>query len=176
MKLEAAFKRRCEAISIDQRYDLNKQPFDPLPAEELLAKLKGEARSPDQMPNMSQESIARLLNNHDWSAGIIRLCPLLIIYHPAHSLTRRQSNLMHEMAHILLKHPMVGFDSETGLPKRDTRFETEATYLGGCLQLPRLGLQWAAQQSYTVTQVATHFGASPDMVHFRSNMTRIKFP
>jgi Zn-dependent peptidase ImmA (M78 family) len=83
---------------------------------------------------------------------------------------------MHELAHVLLNHPMVDFDSETGLPLRDVRCEAEASYLGGCLQIPRLGLQWAAHQGYTMAQVAAHFGVSESMVNFRSNMTGIKFP
>jgi hypothetical protein len=50
----------------------------------------------------------------------------------------------------------------------------EAAYLGGCLQLPRLGLKWAVQHSYTCQQVAQHFGTSQKMVSFRSNMTGIQ--
>lgn len=38
-KLEAAFKRRCEAIAVDWRYRFQIHPFDPLPAERLLAAL-----------------------------------------------------------------------------------------------------------------------------------------
>lgn len=176
MKLEAEFKRRCEAIAVNQRYELNKRAFDPLPADALLKKLGGEARLPDQMPNIRPEVVIHLHNSHDWSAGIVRLHPLLIVYHPAHSPARHQSDLMHELAHVLLNHPMVGFDSETGLPLRDPRHEAEAGYLGGCLQIPRLGLQWAAQQGYTMAQVAAYFGASESMVNFRSNMTGIKLP
>jgi len=175
MKLEAVFKRRCEAIAVNQRYELNKHPFDPLPAEELLKKQNGEVRTPDQMPHMLPETIKRLLDSQDWSAGIIRLHPLLIIYHPAHSPARHESDLMHELAHVILNHPMVGFDPVTGLPLRNSRHEAEATYLGGCLQIPRLGLQWASQRNYSGQQVAAHFGASEEMVNFRGNMTGIKF-
>ncbi|MDX1993584.1 MAG: ImmA/IrrE family metallo-endopeptidase [bacterium] len=174
MKLEAAFRRRCEAIAVEQRYELKKQPFDPLPAEELLIKMKGEARPPNQFATMPPEHVAHLLQANDWSAGIVWLQPLLIVYHPAHSSARHQSNLMHELAHVLLKHPMVGFDPKTGLPLRNPRCEAEAVYLGGCLQIPRLGLQWAAGRGYSATQVAAHFGASEAMVAFRSNMTGVK--
>jgi hypothetical protein len=83
---------------------------------------------------------------------------------------------MHEFSHVLLKHPMAGFSPTTGLPLRDQRHEDDATYLGGCLQIPRLGLKWAVQRGYTCTQIAQHFGASEAMVRFRSNVTEIQVP
>lgn len=81
---------------------------------------------------------------------------------------------MHELAHVLLEHPMVGFSPETGLPLRNQQHEDEATYLGGCLQIPRLGLKWAVAHGYASKQIAEHFGASESMVRFRSNVTRIQ--
>lgn len=68
---------------------------------------------------------------------------------------------------------MIGFDPKTGLPQRRDIDEDEATYLGGCLQIPRRGLLWAVQQKMVLPRIATHFGASEEMVCFRSNMTGI---
>jgi hypothetical protein len=174
MKLETAFKQRCEAIAVDWRHHFHLRPYDPLPAERLLKTLGGEALSPDQLPNVSLEGVRRLLAADDWSAGIVRRNPLLIVYHPAHSPARHQSNLMHELSHVLLNHPMVGFSPETGLPLRNARQEAEATYLGGCLQIPRLGLQWAVKRGFTCLQIAEHFGASESMVRFRSNISGVQ--
>jgi len=176
MNLEPTFKRRCEAIAVDWRHHFHIRPFDLLLAEQLLQALKGEVVTPDQVRNLSLETINHLNAYDDWSAGVIRRDPLLIMVHPAHSPARRQSDLMHELSHILLKHLMIGFSRETGLPLRDARFEDEATYLGGCLQIPRLGLQWATQRGFTSVQIAAHFGASEAMVHFRCNMTGIPLP
>ncbi len=81
---------------------------------------------------------------------------------------------MHELAHVLLKHAMVHFDPETGLPKRRQSDEDEATYLGGCFQIPRRGLLWAVQRKMILPQIAAHFGASEEMVKFRSNVTGVK--
>ncbi len=175
MKLEAWFKSRCESIAVEQRRQLGLRAYDPLPAEHLITKLEGQALPPDKVPNMPSASVDVLLENKDWSAGIIRRNPLLIVYHPDHFhvSARHQSNLMHELAHVLLNHPMIGFDPVTGLPLRDSHYEEEATYLGGCLQIPRLGLQWASQRGYTWKQIALYFGASEGMVRFRCNMTGI---
>lgn len=174
MKLEPAFKRRCEAIAVDWRYYFQLQPFDPLPAERLLEALNGEVVIPDQIQHISPDTRNYLNTNADWSAGVIRSNPLLIMVHPTHSSTRRQSDLMHEFAHMLLKHPLIGFSPETGLPLRDARREDEATYLGSCLQIPRLGLRWAIQRGFTITEIASYFGASESMVGFRCNMIGIR--
>ncbi len=173
MKLEEGFRRSCEAIAVDWRYMFGFRAYDPLPAERLLDALDGEALPPDQLPNLSPEVVEYLLIADDWSAGVVRLKPLRIVYHPTHSAARHQSDLMHELAHVLLKHPMIGFSPSTGLPLRESRHEAEATYLGGCLQIPRLGLVWAIQQGLTRADIAEHFGASQDMVRFRSNMTGV---
>ena len=80
---------------------------------------------------------------------------------------------MHEIVHLLLNHQSVGFDSVTGLPKRKQNNEDEATYLGGCLQIPKRGLLWATQRNMLLSQIAAHFGASEAMVKFRSNVTEV---
>ncbi|MBC6432384.1 ImmA/IrrE family metallo-endopeptidase [Nostoc sp. HG1] len=105
--------------------------------------------------------------------SIIHHNPLWIVYNPCHAPARYQSNLMHEIADILLDHKPVGFDSVTGLPKRKQNNEDEATYLGGCLQIPKRGLLWATQRKMLLPQIAAHFGASEAMVKFRSNVTDV---
>ncbi len=80
---------------------------------------------------------------------------------------------MHEFAHILLKHRFNTVDPETMLPQRNQNDEDEATYLGGCLQIPRRGLLWAAQRKMPLQAIALHFGASEEMVRFRSNVTSV---
>jgi hypothetical protein len=173
MKLAVAFKRRCEAIAVDWRYRLGLKAFDPLPAERLLQAIGGTAITPEQLTGLSSEMIHHLVESDDWSAGVIRRHPLLILYHPKHSPARQQSNIMHEIAHILLDHPFIHFDPQTKTAKRDARCEDEAVYLGGCLQIPKLALQWVRQQDFDRGEIASYFGASQQMVIFRANMSGI---
>jgi hypothetical protein len=176
MKLEANFTRRCEAIAVDWRYRLRLAAHDPLPANRLLHELGGEAITPEKLTNSSPDSVKRLIESKEWSAGIVRLSSLLIVYHPLHSPARYQSNMMHEIAHVLLKHPMVSFDPATGLPIRDARCEEEATYLGGCLQVPRIGLRRLIGQGFDKVGIALHFGASEQMITYRMNVTGVQIP
>ncbi|MBD6617899.1 ImmA/IrrE family metallo-endopeptidase [Komarekiella sp. 'clone 1'] len=171
--LPPEFRQRCEAIATEQRSLLRVRAFEALSADTLAAKLGATLFTPDQVPNLEPEQLAVLLASDGWSGAIISDRPLWIVYNPRHAPTRRESNLMHEIAHVLLDHKPVGFDPVTGLPKRKQNNEDEATYLGGCLQIPKRGLLWATQRKILLPQIAVHFGASEAMVQFRSNVTDV---
>ncbi|MEH2096051.1 ImmA/IrrE family metallo-endopeptidase [Nostoc sp.] len=166
-------RQRCEAIATEKRSLLRVRSFEPLSADTLAAKLGATLFTPDRVPNLEPEQVAVLLASDGWSAGIIRYNPLWIVYNPRHAPARYESNLMHEIAHVLLDHKPVGFDSVSGLPKRKQNNEDEATYLGGCLQIPKRGLLWATQRKMLLSQITAHFGASEAMVKFRSNVTDV---
>ena len=164
-------RQRLEAIATKQRNILDFKAFEPLPPEVLIKHFQATLFTAEAVPNAKLEAIKLLNNNDDWSAGIISLDPLWIVYNLRHTTARQQSDLMHEFAHIILKHEMVKYDSQTGLPQRLQKYEDEAVYLGGCLQIPRRGLLWSIQKKMTTSQVALHFNASEEMVKFRSNVS-----
>ncbi|MBD2215292.1 ImmA/IrrE family metallo-endopeptidase [Nostoc linckia FACHB-104] len=166
-------RQRCEAIATEQRSLVGVRAFEALPAETLATKLGATLLTPDQVPRAEAQQITLLLASDEWSAAIISYSPLCIVCNPRHATTRRESNLMHEIAHLLLKHQPVGFDTVTGQPKRQQNNEDEATFLGGCLQIPKRGLLWATQRKMLLPQIAAHFGASEAMVQFRSNVTGV---
>jgi hypothetical protein len=167
-------KRWCEAIATEQRSLLDLRAFDCLPAYELATHLNATILTPEQLFTLEQQHLEVLLTSDGWSAAVICQYPLQIVHNPRHAIARRESNLMHEFGHLLLKHQMIGFDPKTGLPLRCLQDEKEATYLGGCLQIPHRGLLWAVQREMTLPQIAEHFGASEEMVLFRSNAAGIR--
>jgi hypothetical protein len=158
-------------IATEQRSALELRAFDRLPALRLAAHLGAQVSTPDELPELEPDHLSLLLASREWSAAIIRTHPLWIVYHPRHAARRREADIMHELSHVLLAHRMIGFDPETGFPLRRQADEDEATYLGGCLQIPRRGLLWALQMGMTRRQIAAHFGASEAMVDFRSSVT-----
>lgn len=172
--LSPAFRRQCEAVSTEQRLLLGLRAFDPLPADALAASLNALVLTPDQLPSLSPDQKAHLGRDDQWSAAVLSRHPLWIVFNPRHAPARREADLMHELSHVLLDHVMAGFDMQTGLPQREQAQEDEATFLGGCLQIPARGLLWAAQRGWTTARIATHFGASEAMVSFRRNMTGVK--
>ena len=80
---------------------------------------------------------------------------------------------MHELAHVILKHPFSTLSSCGGQYIRSytARIEKEAAYLGGCLQIPKRALLWAKQRDMDNEAIAEHFGASLEMVRWRCNAT-----
>ncbi|BAT56542.1 unknown protein [Nostoc sp. NIES-3756] len=172
-KLSTEFRQKCEGIATEQRSLLKLRAFDPLLADMLAAQMNAKIVTPEQISSLDPCVVTVLLNSNQWSAGIIHQNPLWIINNPRHTPVRRESNLMHEFGHLLLRHNIVRFDPNTGLPQRRQSDEDEATYLGGCLQIPRRGLLWAVQRQMTLKEIALHFHASEEMVQFRSNVTGV---
>lgn len=171
--LSAENRQRLEAIATKQRNVLNFKAFDSFSAKVLIEHFQARIFTAETVPHAEPEQIKVLCNSDNWSAGIIKIKPLWIVHNFRHTSARRQSNLMHEFAHVILKHKMVGYDPKTGLPQRRQQDENEAVYLGGCLQIPRRGLLWAKQNQMNSSQVALHFNASGEMVKFRCNINGI---
>lgn len=170
MKLESAFRARCERIAVDLRYEAGRRPTEPLPAQVILDRLEIGVITPDQIPRITSEQADLLNNADDWFGALLPFQPPQILVHPHQSPARLQSTLMHEIAHVILEHPFIGFNNR-GLPSRDVCCEMEATHLGGCMQLPRLAVRWVVDRGMTVEQTAVHFGASVEMVRYRANIT-----
>lgn len=167
-ELTAKFKRKCESISTEKRHQLGLQSFDALPADCLAAQLETSIVSIDSFDQLGTESRNILATKEDWSAAVICCDPIQIVHNPNHTGARRESDLMHELAHIILRHPMSKFDARKH-PSRRKQYENEAVYLGSCLQVPCRGLLWATQCKMTLTQIANHFNASEEMILFRGN-------
>jgi hypothetical protein len=166
-------RQRLEAIATKQRSILGFKAYESLPATALANHFQATIFTPETIPNVEPKQVKILSNSDGWSAAIIRKKPLWIVHNSSHTLARQQSNLMHEFAHVILKHKMVGYDPKTGLPQRRQQDEDEAVYLGGCLQIPRRGLLWTVQKKMTLSQIALYFNASKEMVRFRSNVNGI---
>ncbi len=165
--LSFEFRRRCEAIAINERHRFGLQSFDPLPASILADYYKATLLTPVQLPN-AQLSLAQWLESQStWFAVIIYQQPLTILYNPNCSEARHQSNIMHEFGHVLLKHPMNELNIETGTISKNATHEREAAYLGACLQLPRRALEWAVQRGMGKEDVCRHYTASEQMVQYR---------
>ena len=171
MALTLQFKHSCEALSIAWRQKIgNKHAFDPLPAAELLTALEVLTVTPDHFQQVPEVQRGHLNTVQDWSAMIVALDPITVLYNPTQSPARYESTMMHECAHILLEHPMVQYK----LWGQNSRYEDEAVYCGGCLQIPRRGLQWAVQKHMSAEEIGRHFGSSVAMVNYRANMTGMR--
>jgi Zn-dependent peptidase ImmA (M78 family) len=101
----------------------------------------------------------------------------IIIHNNHHSLARQQSNIMHELAHIICEHEIpediAKLSLRFGLHYYNKKQEEEAACLGRTLQITREGLLWALRQNFSKQEIATYYNASLEMVTFRINATGV---
>lgn len=179
--MRRGFKMWAENQAKEQRLKLGLKEDAPLPARRLAARLEIPIFSPQQIPDMSAEHLDCLLRQDPWSWSAVTVPvganAFIIIHNTAHAETRQESNLMHEMAHLLCKHTPVRFNHIPGLPflirEYDPQQEEEAAWLGGCLQLPRPALLWAIKRRMAMDEIVRYFTASSDLIQYRRGKTGV---
>jgi Zn-dependent peptidase ImmA (M78 family) len=99
----------------------------------------------------------------------------VIVFNPLRSPARTQSDIAHEVSHLLLDHDLDEVRMVAGVPFRTCRpdQEEEATNLGGTLLLPRPLLLRAARQGLGVDEIAEQYGVTLEMARFRFNKTGV---
>ncbi len=180
--LKRGFKAKAEKLATEYREQMNIHACAPLCAFELAKHLKIETIKATEFLT-TKEDIDRLSGaigeSCEWSA-LTMVCASgnkIIIYNPFNSEGRQQSDVMHELAHIICEHKHKERDKNGAIPfglrDYDHLQEEEAKHLGSILQLSSPCLLWAAKRKMTVLQISDYFNASTEMVKFRLNTTGI---
>jgi IrrE N-terminal-like domain len=174
------FKSWCERAALEKRSALGLRPLDRLDPYDLAKHLGVIIRRPDEIPGVSPECLKRLLREDPdgWSAVTIRHGSVtLIIMNTAHSAARQASDLMHELAHMLLGHNPsrvdVTEDMQLLLRTHDRTQEDEANWFAGCLLLPRPVLMSVQRRRQPSNEAAREYGVSVDMVTYRLQVTGV---
>ncbi len=174
------FKTWAENQAIEQRCNLGLAADAPLPATQLASYLGITIIGPEQIPGISPGHLECLLqrDRFSWSAITVNVNKYtFIIHNTGHTETRQESNLMHEMAHIICKHASARLIRIGELPfllrEYDPGQEEEASWLGACLQLPRPALWWAVKHRMTQVEMMQYFHASDDLIRFRRQVTGV---
>jgi hypothetical protein len=113
-----------------------------------------------------------------WSAMTLRVDgAFAIVINPGHAVTRQRSDLMHELAHIELRHSPARVEvSASGLlllSDYSDEQEQEADWLGAALLLPREGLVRLRSAQKSTTEIATYYGVSEALCEWRLRMTGV---
>lgn len=180
--LKRGFKAEAERISNNFRAELGLDTHAPLCAFVLAGHLKIEVISP-KILGLDDKGLDVLMGNtlksSGWSALTMKNTgnKKLIIHNTRASAARQQSDIMHELAHIICKHEIIVPDGHI-LPDYmryyDKSQEAEAEYLGSCLQLSRECLVWALTTgNMGKGEITSNYRASKQMVNFRINTTGI---
>ena len=173
--MKRGFKTQAEQQARDYRQALAIRDSQPLPAKSLAEHLGIHVMTPDEIPGLDPLHSGWLSNRDSkWSAGAVVIPEqdrVFIVHNSTHSRSRQESDIMHEIAHIICEHPTANSGINGSLRSYDEEQEEEARYMGGCLQITRAGLLWALRRRMTKEQIAKHFLASVDLVRYRQNVT-----
>lgn len=175
--MRRGFKALAERNSAAARRALGLTPTAPLDAWQYAQHLKVLVADFESL-SLTPECVQQLIHvdSASWSAMTLFDRGIhLIVVNPAHAPTRRQSDLMHELAHIELGHTPARVDvSGTGLlllsDYADDQ-EQEADWHAGALLIPRDGILQLLGQSATVTTIARYYGVSESLCEWRIRMT-----
>lgn len=174
-------KSRCERLAIEHRRTLNLAPHDPLPAKALAESLRIRVYDPTTLTGISAESLRALRNDQgSWSAATVRMGDhAAIVVNPDHSPARQSSDLMHELAHLILGHQPSQFQVSREGPALLTEYEKqqedEADWLAGCLLLPRPALVRIRSRGMDEATVSELFGCSIRMLRYRVSVTGVDY-
>src|SRR5262245_20013337 len=141
---KADAERRAEKI----RNEMGKRPADPVDAIEVARHVGAEVRCADELTSIEKLEILEDLQPGSFSACTFTVGDRhVIVYSPLASPGRSQSDVAHEVSHIILGHEMKTFQTIEGLTffTCDGDEEQEANWLAGCLLLPRRLLLIAAR-------------------------------
>lgn len=181
--LPRGFKSKAEKIALEYRGRLNLLPHEPLCGFELAKHLNIAVHTPPSFfgDNTDIEALVGIPGkNSGWSALTMKTASssTIIIHNHLHASYRQQSDIMHELAHIICKHEQVSTIDGVNLPalmrSYNKQQEEEADCLGSTLQITRDGLVWAFRNKMSIEQMTEYFNASPAMVNKRINFTGIK--
>ena len=174
------FKTWAEEIALRVRHKLKLPPTAPLDPLSLAELLSVVVAGPDDLQDFPDDCKRRLVNDHseNWSAiTVVNGKHHLIVINTSHAPTRRNSDLAHELAHLILGHePSMMFaspGSSIALRTHNKEQEDEAHWLAGCLLLPRDALLSIRRRRMTDDEACGEYGVSSAMLRFRLNASGV---
>lgn len=174
------FKTWAEQSSSRVRQKLKLAAFAPLDPMDLAEMLGVFIVQLHELADLAPDVQQRLLNDHEenWSAITVGDGNShLIVVNSSHSKSRMNSNIAHEMAHIILGHdPSMMFISTTtdvALRTYNEDQEEEANWLSGALLLPREALLAIRRRGLSDEAACQEYGVSAPMLRFRFNVTGV---
>ena len=178
--LERGFKTWAERTASVVRRELGLSPTQALDPQRLAEYLGIRVVSPFDLPGLEADVLDQLLDQDPggWSAATLQLGEkATVIYNPKKSKGRQASDLIHELAHVMLGHEpaTVVFSEDGQMATRtfDQKQEDEANWLGWTLLLPREALMAARRVRMAKAQIAETYGVSERLVGYRLQMTGV---
>ncbi len=177
MALRRGFKAEAERLAKDIWGAMRLTPNDSMDAVNLAEHLGCTVRPADEL--VDREKLEKLyrIQNDAFFACTFKLPRdrYAIVFSPLMSKARRNSDVAHEVAHIVLGHRLSRLErlGDVAFLTGDLQQEEEAAWLSGCLLLPRFALVHDLGKRRKPGAIASNRMLSREMVDYRVRVTGV---
>jgi hypothetical protein len=175
--LPRGFKADAERRAVTLRAEMGLKPTDAMPPQALAEHLDvGFVFADTLVPRAALETLDRL------QPGCFSACTLpgpnsrpVVVVNPLNTAGRQQSDAMHELSHLLLRHETRQLERIGDLVffTCDPDQEEQANHLGATLLLPRPLLVAAHARGLSISGIAEAYGVSDQLAGWRLNSTGV---
>lgn len=176
MTLRRGFKAHAEREAARVRKDLGLAAHDRLDPRDLARQMRISIVDAADLVKLEELEELERLQAFAFSAATFEIDDRkIIVVSPLRDVGRQNSDIAHELAHVMLKHDLSEIRELDGMPFRTCKpdEEEEATAFGGTLLLPRPLLLSAARRKATIEQIAGQYDVTIEMARFRYNTTGV---
>ena len=175
--MRRGFKAEAERLAARTLAQFGAQPDRPVDVRALATHLRVAVLSAADVINIADLNELEALQPGAFSAATFHLPGerVVAVYNPLNEQGRTNSDIAHELAHILLNHDVREVQQLAGHTffTCDPEQEEEANWLAGCLLLPRPLLLREAYAGASVDSLAARYNVSPTMARFRLNASGV---
>ena len=175
--MRRGFKAEADRLAERTRTQMGLRPHDQTDIRQLAKHLNVEVIPADRLVDRARLEELERTQPGAFSAATFHLPDgrTVAVCNPCSDPGRTNSDIGHEIAHILLDHDVreiqqiAGHTFITCNPEQ----EEEATWLAGCLLLPRSLLLREAYNGTSAEDIADKYEVSPHMARFRLNTSGV---
>lgn len=177
MALRRGFKAEAERLAKEIWGGMGLEPGDSLDALSLAKHVGCDVRSAAQLVDITKLEELRRIQDDAFFACTFKLPDgrHAIVYNPLMKETRINSDVAHEVAHIVLKHRLSRLQriGKVAFHSCDSQQEEEASWLSGCLLLPRFAIAHDLRKRFSHSTIADRRRLSREMVEYRIRVTGV---
>jgi Zn-dependent peptidase ImmA (M78 family) len=175
--MQRGFKASAERLAQELRERLGSGENEPASLEQVAVHLDTDVLSAGEVIDIRRLEELNDIQADAFSAATFKLDSgkRVIVYNPLHEEGRTNSNVAHELAHILLEHTVRNVETVGSFKflTCDSEQEEEADWLAGCLLLPRPILYASAKEGMGPAEIAERYRTSEHMARFRLNLSGV---
>lgn len=176
MTLRRGFPADAERHAERIRKDMGKAPSAKVAIQDIARQLDIRVVAANELVHINRLHELERIQAFAFSACTFDINGTkVIVFNPLRTSDRAQSDIAHELSHVILGHKLSEVRIVAGVPFRTCQpdQEEEATSLGGTLLLPRPLLLSAVRKGLREAEIAEHYGVTTEMARFRLNKTGV---